>query len=103
MIVRLVEPSAGEIWLDGRNILELRQAEMRAMRKDAQFIFQDPYSSLNPRMTVSEIVAEPLRNFGTDRGSCLLYTSASASRCWPASAAWPSVSSQASCAGSTAW
>ena len=59
-IVRLVEPTAGEIFLDGENITTMRGAELRARRRKFQMIFQDPYGSLNPRMTVEQIVGEAL-------------------------------------------
>src|SRR3954470_17469204 len=60
-ILRLIEPSAGEIVYDGRNIAALPRNEMRALRREMQFIFHDPYSSLDPRMTVGAIIGEALR------------------------------------------
>ena len=60
-ILRLIEPTGGEILYRGENILGYNDANMRAMRKNMQMIFQDPYSSLNPRLTVSEIIVEPIR------------------------------------------
>ncbi len=59
-ILRLIEPSAGEILYRGENIVNKDPKEMRALRRKMQIIFQDPYSSLNPRMTVGAIVTEPL-------------------------------------------
>ena len=61
MIIRLIEPTRGEIELYGQNILNLKQNEFRRHRTKIQFIFQDPYTSLNPRMRVGEIVGEPLK------------------------------------------
>ncbi len=59
-IIRLYEPSGGEVIFNGRNIYELSHREMQEIRRDFQMIFQDPYASLNPRMTVEDIIAEPL-------------------------------------------
>ncbi len=63
-ILRLIEPTAGTITLHGTELTRLSESEMRPHRRTLQVIFQDPYSSLNPRMTAGAIVAEPLRNFG---------------------------------------
>lgn len=60
-ILRLLEPTAGEIWFDGKDITRLDKREMRRIRKDMQLIFQDPFSSLDPRMTVSQAIEEPLK------------------------------------------
>ncbi len=60
-ILRLVEPTAGEVLYNGKNILDYGKKQMLEVRKDLQIIFQDPYSSLNPRLTVSEIIAEPIK------------------------------------------
>ncbi len=59
-IMRLEEPTAGEVYFEGENILAYDKGQMRALRKKMQIIFQDPYSSLNPRKTVAHIVGEPL-------------------------------------------
>ncbi len=59
-VIRLVEPTAGEVRILGRDILPLTREQMRPYRREAQIIFQDPYSSLNPRMSAGEIVGEPL-------------------------------------------
>lgn len=59
-IIRLLEPTAGEVEFEGKDVLALRGKELKAFRRDVQIIFQDPYASLNPRMTVGEIVTEPL-------------------------------------------
>ena len=70
-ILRLVEPTAGEVWLDGGRVDTLPARQLRRLRRRMQVVFQDPYSSLNPRLTVRDIVAEPLRNFGLARGKAL--------------------------------
>src|ERR1700686_5501011 len=59
-ILRLLEPTAGEVRFQGRDILRLRSRELRRLREQMQIVFQDPFSSLNPRMTVEHALAEPL-------------------------------------------
>ncbi|CAN5785149.1 dipeptide ABC transporter ATP-binding protein [soil metagenome] len=66
-IIKLIEPTAGRIIFDGRDITELKRRDMRPVRRDIQIVFQDPYASLNPRMTVRDIVGEPLRIHGLYR------------------------------------
>ena len=60
MLLRLIEPDAGQIYFAGENLLAARSEGLRALRRQMQMIFQDPFASLNPRMRVGEIVAEPL-------------------------------------------
>jgi oligopeptide transport system ATP-binding protein len=60
ILVRLIEPDSGKIAFDGRDLLQLNGSPLRAERRKMQMIFQDPFASLNPRMKVGEIVAEPL-------------------------------------------
>src|SRR6185312_2912912 len=60
-IIKLVEPTSGSITFNGRNITSLRRAQMRDVRREMQIVFQDPYASPNPRMTVRDTVGEPLR------------------------------------------
>jgi len=59
-LIRLIEPTSGTVDFDGADVLSLRGKALQAYRRDVQFIFQDPYASLNPRMTIGEIVCEPL-------------------------------------------
>ena len=59
-ILRLVEPTSGEVWFSGTEVTALSRAELRALSRDMQIIFQDPYASLDPRMTVGAIVGEAL-------------------------------------------
>lgn len=61
MIVNLLEATSGEIIFNGKNILRFNKKEKRNLARDIQIIFQDPYASLNPRMTIGDIVAEPIR------------------------------------------
>ena len=72
-ILRAYEPTAGEVWFrtDGEliNVFQVPKNEMKALRREMQIIFQDPFSSLNPRMTVMDIVSEPLRIHGIARGA----------------------------------
>ncbi len=68
LIVRLIEATAGEVSFEGRNISEISDKAFRPLRRDMQFIFQDPYSSLNPRLTVGHTIAEPLRLHGVEGG-----------------------------------
>lgn len=67
-ILQLYEPTAGQVFFEGKELNALRSEEMRQMRKEVQMIFQDPYASLNPRMTIRDIVAEPLVAFGSVSG-----------------------------------
>lgn len=60
-VLRLIEPSSGEVLYNGENILKYGSKKMQDIRKEMQIIFQDPYSSLNPRMSVSELIAEPMK------------------------------------------
>ncbi len=59
-VLRLVEPTSGEVNFEGKNIVDFNGAQMREARKNMQIIFQDPYASLNPRMNLGQIIAEPL-------------------------------------------
>lgn len=63
-IIHLQQPTAGQIIFDGKDIMHLSSKEMKRLRNEIQIIFQDPYSSLNPRMTVEETIMEPLRLTG---------------------------------------
>ncbi len=67
-ILRLYEPTAGEVIFEGVDLLKLKGNDLRRMRRRMQIIFQDPYASLNPRMTVGAIIAEPLEIHGVARG-----------------------------------
>ncbi len=66
LLTRLLEPTAGKITFEGRDITHLKDGAMRPLRRDVQMIFQDPYSSLNPRHTVGKIVGAPFRIQGVD-------------------------------------
>jgi peptide/nickel transport system ATP-binding protein len=68
-ILRLIEPTSGEVYLDGARIDNLPLSQLRPLRRRVQVVFQDPFSSLNPRMRVRDILAEPLINFGLAKGS----------------------------------
>jgi oligopeptide/dipeptide ABC transporter ATP-binding protein len=65
--LRLLEPTAGKVVFDGKNLFDLSEREMRSLRREMQVIFQDPYGSLNPRMTVGDMLEEPLRLHGLYR------------------------------------
>jgi len=67
-VLRLVEPTGGSIRLNGRDITHLGKAELRTHRRSMQIVFQDPFASLNPRMTAGDIVGEPLTVHGLARG-----------------------------------
>jgi oligopeptide transport system ATP-binding protein len=67
LILRLIEPTAGSIRFDGRDLLAAGRSEMRRLRRHLQIIFQDPFASLDPRFTVEQIIAEPLIIHGTAR------------------------------------
>jgi oligopeptide/dipeptide ABC transporter ATP-binding protein len=67
-LIKLVEPTAGTITFNGREITRFSRRQMREVRREMQIVFQDPYASLNPRMTVRDIVSEPLRIHGSYRG-----------------------------------
>jgi len=71
LLMRLLEPSGGAVYFQGQNIFELEKADMLPLRRQMQMVFQDPYSSLNPRKTVAEIVAYPMRVTGAYRGRAL--------------------------------
>lgn len=63
LLMRLVDPTDGRVLLDGTDIAKLKKSELRSSRRRMQMIFQDPYSSLNPRLTAGEIITEPVENF----------------------------------------
>ena len=67
LIMRLIEPTAGKICLDGEDLPSMSQKELRLRRKDFQMIFQDPYAAFNPRMTVQKILEEPLQTYQIPR------------------------------------
>ena len=69
LLLRLLEPTSGQITFDGHELTSYSAEEMRKLRREMQIIFQDPYASLNPRMTVGRIVAEPLIRHGIARGA----------------------------------
>ncbi|MCC7046491.1 MAG: ATP-binding cassette domain-containing protein, partial [Alphaproteobacteria bacterium] len=64
LVLRFIEPTEGRIMLGGTDIASLDPQTMRQYRRNAQMVFQDPYASLNPRLTAGTIVGEPLENFG---------------------------------------
>src|SRR5437764_3957170 len=68
-ILRLYEPTSGRILFENKDITRLSGSDMRSLRRDMQIIFQDPYSSLNPRLTIFSIVSEPMTIHGTGNKS----------------------------------
>jgi oligopeptide/dipeptide ABC transporter ATP-binding protein len=67
-VLRLIEPTSGKVWFGGRDLFALPEREVRSLRREMQIIFQDPYGSLNPRMTVGDMLAEPLWLHGLSKG-----------------------------------
>ena len=70
-LLRLIEPTSGSVNFEGVDVLKLPKRELRRIRAHIQVIFQDPYSSLNPRLSVGQIIAEPLKNYGHQNSSQL--------------------------------
>jgi oligopeptide transport system ATP-binding protein len=68
LLTQLLTATSGDIYFEGVNLTQVRGEKLRQYRRDLQMIFQDPYASLDPRMTVGDIIAEPLVNFGVSRG-----------------------------------
>jgi oligopeptide/dipeptide ABC transporter ATP-binding protein len=68
LLLRLIEPSSGVVFFGEQNLFELRERDLRSLRREMQIIFQDPYGSLNPRMTVGDMLEEPLRLHGLHGG-----------------------------------
>jgi oligopeptide/dipeptide ABC transporter ATP-binding protein len=68
LVLRLLDPTAGKVWFNGEDLTGLSPRELRPKRRELQMIFQDPYSSLNPRMTVEQTLVEPLALHGLARG-----------------------------------
>lgn len=68
-ILRLIEPTSGKVTFEGNDLIQLSKKEMQKVRRNIQMIFQDPFSSLNPRMKVFDIIAEPLRTHGIAKGN----------------------------------
>jgi len=71
LVLRLIEPTTGKVTFDGHDVGSLNRARLRVLRRDMQIIFQDPYASLNPRLSVGEMLAEPLRLHGGLSGAAL--------------------------------
>lgn len=71
VILRLLKETKGKVFFDGADVTEMNLAQVRRLRREMQIIFQDPYASLNPRMTVGSIVGEPLRIHGIARGKAV--------------------------------
>jgi peptide/nickel transport system ATP-binding protein len=69
LLLRLIEPDAGQVIFDGTDVTAAPPEALRALRRDMQIVFQDPFSSLNPRMTVGELVAEPIVTHGLAKGA----------------------------------
>jgi oligopeptide/dipeptide ABC transporter ATP-binding protein len=67
LLLRLLEPTSGKVWFGGKDLFSLEEREVRSLRREMQIIFQDPYGSLNPRMTVGDMLEEPLRLHGLYR------------------------------------
>jgi oligopeptide transport system ATP-binding protein len=63
-LLRLIEPTSGEVWFENKNVLELGKNDLRELRREMQIIFQDPYASLNPRLNILSIIGEPLKIHG---------------------------------------
>jgi len=63
-LLRLIEPTSGEVWFEGKDITNIGKNDLRAVRREMQIIFQDPYASLNPRLKILSIIAEPLKIHG---------------------------------------
>lgn len=72
-ILQLIKPTSGEVLYNGQNIAGYNERQMAAIRRDMQIIFQDPFSSLNPRMTVRDIIAEPIRVCKLCHGNAEIY------------------------------
>ena len=68
-ILRLIEPTAGKVTFQGMKVFQMSKSQLRALRKEMQIIFQDPYSSLNPRMTVNQILSDPMEIHGVYKGN----------------------------------
>ncbi|MEA4884559.1 MAG: dipeptide ABC transporter ATP-binding protein [Clostridia bacterium] len=68
LILRLIEPTSGKVAFDGVDVRSLGKRDLRALRREMQIVFQDPYASLNPRMTVGQIIGEPLEVHGVPHG-----------------------------------
>ena len=68
-ILRLVGPTEGQVLFEGRDITVMKKSELRGIRKEMQVVFQDPYGSLNPRMTIEDIIGEPMKKHGIAKGA----------------------------------